>query len=69
MLRAPLAFESEWVLSGALTTFRCKKGKLSGGLGQSANFATGYLRNLLILCTREIGDSPRREPQVYCTGK
>ncbi len=36
-----------------------------GGLGQSANFATGHLRNLSILCTREIGDSPRREPQAY----
>ena len=47
------------LLSGA------KKGKVSGGLGQSANFATGYLRNLLILRTREIGDSPRREPQAY----
>ena len=33
--------EVDWVLSAA------RKGKLSGGLGQSANFATGHLRNLL----------------------
>ena len=53
------AFSAGWLLSGA------KKGELSGGLKQSANFATGHLRNLLILRTREIGDSPRREPQAY----
>ncbi len=41
-----------------LATFRCEKGESEWWLGTVTNFATGYLRNLLILCTREIVDSP-----------
>ncbi len=52
---------------GAPTLLVCgaKRRNLGDGLGQSANFAPGYLRSLLILRTREIGDSPRLEPQAY----
>ena len=69
--RPPVAREGLWVPSkGGPSYFPVqKRGELSGGLGQSANFATGYLHNLLILCTREIGDSPRRGPQAYFAPK